>query len=367
MSAFQVFGKVLKPLLLPFSILYGGVMLVRNYFYNKNWYSSVQFSIPVISVGNLSTGGTGKTPHIEYLIRLLEYQYKVATMSRGYKRKTQGFRIAKPGTDATEIGDEPYQFFRKFPELTVCVSENRMIGIPELLTHRPHLDLILLDDAFQHRSVKPGINILITDYNKPFYKDYILPLGSLREARSSYKRADIIIVSKCPADLASDLQSEIKNAIAPQAHQSIYFSTVQYGVPYDILSRNPVQLAADTEIISVAGIANPTPLVQHLETQFQSVHLLDYPDHHFYSYSDLDEIVEVYKNATAGKTVIITTEKDASRWELFEKEIKEHNLPFYVLPIEIALLNGDASRFSQQIIDYIEQEKAAMQEYGSNF
>src|SRR5690606_32751156 len=187
-------------------------------------------------------GGTGKTPHVEYLIRLLQYQFKVATLSRGYKRRTQGFLLADADTNALRIGDEPMQYFMKYPEVVVSVAEERMTGIPTLLQKRSDVDVILLDDAYQHRSVKPGLNILITDYAKPFYKDFILPYGRLREGRSAYKRADIIIVSKCPPDLPMEKAGEIENRINPLPHQKVFFSTIEYGVPYDFFTQEETSL-----------------------------------------------------------------------------------------------------------------------------
>ena len=192
---YHAFSAV-RILLYPFALLYGAVLWLRNRLYDVGFFSSIEFSVPVITVGNLSTGGTGKTPHVEYLVRLLQYQFRVATMSRGYKRHSQGFVMADAQTNALRIGDEPMQYHMKYPELVVSVAEERMIGIPALLQRRPDVDVILLDDAYQHRSVKAGLTVLITDYSRPFYSDHILPFGSLREGRNAYKRADIIIVSK---------------------------------------------------------------------------------------------------------------------------------------------------------------------------
>ena len=193
--------SVVRLLLYPFALIYGALVWWRNRMYDVGFFSSIRFSVPVISIGNLSTGGTGKTPHVEYLIRLLQYQYRVATMSRGYKRRTQGFILADEQTNALRIGDEPMQYFLKFPELVVSVAEERITGIPALLQRRPDVDVILLDDAYQHRSVKAGLNVLITDYSKPYYKDYILPFGSLRESRNASKKPKgnqlVLFFSQC--------------------------------------------------------------------------------------------------------------------------------------------------------------------------
>jgi tetraacyldisaccharide 4'-kinase len=261
MNPLLILVTLLKPLLYPLSLLYGVIIWIRNKLYDAGIISSIQFSVPVISVGNLSTGGTGKTPHIEYLINLLQYEYKVATMSRGYKRRTQGFYLAGQNTDAGTIGDEPMQFHLKYPEVAVSVCEDRMTGIPRLLGEKAEIEVVLLDDAFQHRSVKPGLNILITDYAKPFYKDFILPFGSLRESRKAYKRADIIIVSKCPDQLDESQKESIRSRIKPLPHQSLFFTGIAYRPMVNFFSGaefRPVK----PNIILVCGIAKPRAYAQ---------------------------------------------------------------------------------------------------------
>lgn len=359
----EILGKILKPFLLPFALLYGMIIAVRNYFYDHNWFSSIQFSKPVISVGNLSVGGTGKTPHIEYLIELLQYQYRIATLSRGYKRKTQGFRLAEPGDTAFELGDEPAQYFAKYPEITVAVGENRILAIPQMLQKNPNIDVILLDDAFQHRSVRPGVNILITDFQKPFFKDYILPLGRLRESRSAYKRADIIIVSKCPAALPLQEKNNFIEAIQPLPHQQIFFTKIQYGVPYDLFTKEQENISKESALIVVAGIAHPQVLKNHLEGNFADVHLLDYPDHHYFHPRDIEEILQVYSSKEAKNTCIITTEKDAMRLLAFRDTFIEHKVKIMVLPIRVVFLENQ-NVFDQKIQAYIEKEREENQAYG---
>lgn len=353
MNIFIILSRLLRPLLLPLSLLYGLLMRLRNLVYDKGVYNSVEFDIPVISVGNLSTGGTGKTPHIEYLIRLLEYEYKVATMSRGYKRKTQGFLLAGGQANAALIGDEPMQFHRKFPEITVSVCEDRMTGIPELMSLRPETEVILLDDAYQHRSVKPGLNILITEYQKPFYKDFILPFGSLREGRQSYKRADIIIISKSPKSLSEKQEKEIKQAIQPFPHQTIFFSTIHYDGLFDFFSNQPITPGKAPNFILVSGIAKPEPLLDHLRQYAASVHLLRYPDHHYFSENNLDEIRKTHDLWPAPDKAIIISEKDATRLALWQKEIKAWNIPVYVQPVRVRFLKNE-SQFRQTIVQYVE-------------
>jgi len=328
--------------------------------YDTKWFSSVQFSIPVISVGNLSTGGTGKTPHIEYLIRLLEYEYKVATMSRGYKRRTTGFYLANAETDAAEIGDEPMQFHTKFPDVQVSVCEDRMTGIPLLLSKRPEIEVVLLDDAFQHRSVKPGLNIMISDFSKPFYSDYILPFGSLREGRKAYQRADIIIVSKCPENLSAQAQQEVVAKIKPLAHQMVFFSKIAYAGIKDFFTGEEIHWTAKPNVIMVSGIAKPEPMLQHLRMVTEEVHLLKYPDHHFFTDANLEEIKQTFLNWNADHKIIVTTEKDAARLDIYKEELRQWNMPIAVLPIRIEFLNNQ-HLFEQRVRDYIYRERIEME------
>lgn len=359
MNPLLLLVNLLKPLLYPLSFLYGGIVWLRNKLYDAGVISSVSFSIPVICVGNLSTGGTGKTPHIEYLIRLLQYQYKVATMSRGYKRRTRGFYLAVEGTDARQIGDEPMQFFSKFPEIAVSVCEDRMTGIPYLLRKVPETDVVLLDDAFQHRSVKPGLNILITDFNKPFFKDYVLPFGSLRESRKAYHRADIIIVSKCPPDLSREQQQELIRSIHPLSRQQVFFSGIGYHQMFDFFSGALFQPAPDTHMVLVSGIAKPEPMLAHLRTLSAGVHLLRYPDHHYFTENNLDEIKQTYDNWAVTDKIIVTTEKDAMRLAIHRDTLAAWQIRIVVAPIAIRFLN-DGALFDQHILQYIEAERAEM-------
>lgn len=341
-------------LLYPLALLYGAIVWVRNRLYDTNFFSAIEFDVPVISVGNLSVGGTGKTPHVEYLIRLLRYRYQTATMSRGYKRYTQGFLLADENTNAVKIGDEPMQYHIKFPELVVCVAEERLTGIPQLLRNRPDVDVVLLDDAYQHRSVKPGLNILITDYSRPFYKDHILPFGRLRENRNAYKRADIIIVSKCPPAMDSATAVEIHRNIKPTIRQEVFFTSIQYGTTYDFFTREHVSIK-DTNAILVCCIARPEPLVKYLSDNTKDVHVLTYPDHHYFSTKDLEEIKSAYDNWTVDNKVIITTEKDAARLMLYADKVKDWHIPVYVLPIAVSVLFNKEVEFNKLVLDYVEK------------
>ena len=346
--------SVVRVLLYPFALIYGAVVWLRNRLYDAKVFSSISFSLPVITVGNLSTGGTGKTPHVEYLIRLLQYRYKVATMSRGYKRHTQGFLIATEDTNALRIGDEPMQYHLKYPELVVSVAEERMIGIPALLQRRPDVEVIILDDAYQHRSVKAGLNILITDYSRPFYKDHILPFGGLRESKDAYKRAGIIIVSKCPAGLSEPQAAEMEKQIRPLPNQQVFFTGIHYDTPFDFITDEPVTFT-NKNIILVCGIARPEPLVAYLKNSAADVHTLSYRDHHYFVSADLEEIKSAYDNWSVTDKIIVTTEKDAARLHLHFDKLREWNIPIAVLPIAVTVLFNKGSNFDDAIVKYVEQ------------
>lgn len=346
------FFSLARFLLYPFALIYGAVVWLRNRLYDSGFYSSVEFSVPVITVGNLSVGGTGKTPHVEYLIRLLQYEYQVATMSRGYKRTTQGFLLAGDDANALRIGDEPMQYKLKFPELVVSVAEERMTGIPYLLQRRPDVEVVLLDDAFQHRSVKAGMNILITDFSKPFYHDYILPYGRLREGRKAYKRADIIIVSKCPPSLTPSDADSIIRKIAPLEHQEVFFSAIGYERPYDFFTGLPYDPAGKNTLL-VCCIARPEPLVAQVKTVAAGVHVLSYPDHHYFLSRDLEEIKSAYDNWSVPEKIILTTEKDAARLHLQVERIKDWNLPIIVMPIAVQILFGKATDLDRKVQEYV--------------
>lgn len=357
---YYIFSLV-RVFLYPFALIYGALVWLRNRMYDAKIFTSIEFSVPVITVGNLSTGGTGKTPHVEYLVRLMEYQYQAATMSRGYKRHTQGFIIADEFANALRIGDEPMQYHMKYPELVVSVAEERMIGIPGLLQRRPDIDVIILDDAYQHRSVKAGFSILITDHAKPFYKDYILPFGSLRESRSAYKRADVIIVSKCPPGLATVQAKTIEEKISPLPHQQVFFTCINYDKPHDFITEEPIGLEGKN-IILVCGIARPEPLVEYLKSKANDVHTLTYKDHHYFVTSDLEEIKETYGNWQAPNKIILTTEKDAARLQLHFDKLREWGITIAVLPITVSVLFNKGIEFNNVVMKYVEQAVAENRE-----
>ncbi len=346
--------SLLKYLVLPFALLYGLVVWIRNKMYDWKLISSIKFSLPVICVGNITVGGTGKSPHIEYLIELLSGQYQLATLSRGYRRYTRGFKIADVSTNARDIGDEPYQFMAKYPQITVCVAEERMTAIPFLLQNRPGIQIILLDDAFQHRTVRAGLNILLSDFDRLYTRDHVMPFGLLREGRGGAQRAEIIIVTKCPPDLSTGERDRLGNEIAPQPNQTLYFTTIHYKHIYPLTTVHQA-FNNETKILLVTGIANALPLLQHLKNNFAEVFQLEYKDHHYFTFDDIDEINQAFQHIATDNKIIITTEKDASRLMLLKDKIFEYRLPFYAQAIHVDFLFDEGEKFNRQITSYVEE------------
>ncbi|MCH8318426.1 MAG: tetraacyldisaccharide 4'-kinase, partial [Bacteroidetes bacterium] len=294
--------------------------------------------------------------HIEYLIRLLSQKYAVTTLSRGYGRKTKGFRLVQIEAKATDTGDEPLQIKQKFPLITVTVGENRVKAIEHILdsqtpAQRTKKTIILLDDAFQHRAIKPGLSILLTEYDRPFISDYLLPAGRLREWKNGYKRADIIIITKCPEYLNKNLRG-FENLT--ELHQKIYFSHLVYDVPYAMEDpKNKVNLNKDMDVLLVTGIANLTPLIDYLNQRVNSLKLLKFKDHHLYTIKDLKKILKTFQQLGAKNKICLTTEKDAMRLKIFRAWLKDNNLLIYVLPVKVAFDKEDGNGFDQQVLDYI--------------
>jgi tetraacyldisaccharide 4'-kinase len=319
-------------LLFPLSLIYGAVVWLRNWLFDKNILKSAEFNFPIICIGNIAVGGTGKTPMVEYLVRLLQNDFNTATLSRGYKRKTKGFAIADETTTALEIGDEPMQFHIKFPNVTVAVGEERLVAIPQLLQAKPNTNVIILDDAFQHRQVKAGLNIVLTAYNNLFTRDLMLPSGDLRDVKVSMKRADVIIVTKCKPDLSAAEKKEMLKEIKPLPQQSVFFTAIHYTKPYHLFTRQEAVVNRETNILLICGIANPRPLKDFLVSNFNSYDMLRYPDHHIFNSDDLADIKKHFNKIQQQDKIILTTEKDAVRLIKFEEDLKD--FPVYVLPIE---------------------------------
>jgi tetraacyldisaccharide 4'-kinase len=345
---------VIRILLLPLAFLYGLGVSVRNLLYRVGALRSVRFDLPVISVGNLSVGGTGKTPHIEYLIRLLHRYINVAVLSRGYGRKTAGFRMVTTIDTADAVGDEPLQFKRKFPEVPVSVSESRALGVPELVRRNPDTQCVLLDDAFQHLAVTPGLNIMLTEFDRPFTRDWLMPSGRLREWRASYRRADIIIVTKCPDDLSARQRHNLIMEIDPFPRQRVYFSHYQYADPYDLLRpdvRRPLDL--QTDVLLISAIANTDYLLKYLAGAARSVQTQEFEDHHYFSEPDLFELRQAFERMPSPNKIVLTTEKDATRLELHQPFIWKNDLPIFVLPADVRFFDHDEAEFQSELKQFL--------------
>lgn len=338
--------KFLRKILLPFSVIYWFVTFIRNVFYNNGIFKQYSFSVPVIAIGNLSTGGTGKTPQAEYLIRLLSNHYKVATLSRGYKRKSKGFALADANSNAEVLGDEPYQFYSKFPNINVAVDANRKNGIEQILQLVPNTQVVILDDAYQHRRVKAGFYILLTAYGDSYADDFILPAGNLREGRSGAKRANVIVVTKCPPDLSDAEQKAITKKLKPQANQKVYFTSIAYDdAVYSENIQMSIQDVLGADKILVAGIAKPKPFFDYL--QGTNAECKAYPDHHDFTDAEITELKKLSQTK-----IIITTEKDYMR---LKGKLADDRL-FY-LPIKSNFLSG-ADDFNKTITNYVGQSTA---------
>jgi len=338
---------MLKLLLFPFAVLYDIVTRIRNHLYDNGLKPSVGFDLPVIGVGNLSVGGTGKTPVVEYLVRLLSADYKVATLSRGYGRDSRGFLIASKDTDARMVGDEPYQFFRKFgKDVTVAVGEERALAIPLLLQEIEDLDVILLDDSFQHRRVRPSMNILLTDFNRPFYDDMVLPAGRLRESAYGAARADLILVTKCPPAISDDKLMEVEKRIRVITGKPVFFTAIAYGTPIAFKQTSAV---SGKEAILVTGIANASPLVEFVRKNFSLIRHISFADHHRYSRGDMEKLLT---DSDGGKIPVLTTEKDMVKMDIAEFAEITKQIPLFYLPITVQFLKN-GSEFNEIIQNHV--------------
>ncbi|MDT8308914.1 MAG: tetraacyldisaccharide 4'-kinase [Bacteroidales bacterium] len=343
----------MKFLLFPISLVYRFLVSIRNFLFNSGILPSKRFPVSVISVGNLSLGGTGKTPMVEYIVRLLTSKgYFSAILSRGYRRRSRGYKEAQKEMTWYDVGDEPLQYKQKFLEIPVAVDASRRHGIKNLLIQHSDLDNIVLDDAYQHRWVHRDINILLTQYDNPFYNDYLLPMGRLREPKKNFKRADIIVISKCPIVLSPLAERYHLTKFKPGPHQKVFFTYIKYGDPVHF-SGDPCfcDLNNLNTIIMFSGIANPTPFEEKLKKRCDHLFCHNFGDHHVYKHKDIDRIAESFNNLFTNRKVIITTEKDAMRikgTKLFERF---KNLPVFFLPIEICF-HKDRSEFDKIILSY---------------
>jgi len=352
--------EIIKLLLQPLSILYGSILYIRNKLYDWSLFKSQQFKLPIISVGNLTLGGTGKTPHTEYLIRLLQDKHNLTTLSRGYKRKTKGFYLAQNNTTVSEIGDEPLQYKVKFNKINVAVDEKRVHGVQQILKKIPKTDLILLDDAFQHRAISPGMSILITEYNNLYIDDQVIPSGKLREWKKGSERADIIIVSKTPSNLTQSEKNKIYSKLKPKPYQKIYFSFTKYKLltPFSKSAKDfKNKISKKSSILLLTGIAKPTPLFNSLKKEYSKINHVQFSDHHNYTNTDIELIIKKFKEINGNNKFIISTEKDIMRLSLPQILNQLQDIPIFYIPIEICFHGNDKIEFDEQIIKYVSKNQ----------
>lgn len=336
--------------LLPFSILYWCIITLRNFLYKNGWLRSFQFDFPVICIGNLSTGGTGKTPHTEFLIQTLREKYRVATLSRGYRRRLKGYALATDLSLVEDIGDEAKQCKQNFPETEVCVCENRVEGVYRLLQDAPDVKVILMDDGLQHRRIDPGLKIMLTSFHHPFYKDRILPAGNLREPRSGYKRMQIIIVTKCPKHFTDEQKKNSTGKMNLQSGQNIFFTTEEFDELKPLFAEQIVQTpGAKNECVFVSGIADNSTALFHLKEKYEKTDAMRFPDHYYFSEDDILKM----KLKSVNK-LIITTEKDAMRLMEHKEFILQNDLSIFVLPLHIRFLFNDANAFINLVESYVQ-------------
>jgi tetraacyldisaccharide 4'-kinase len=348
-------------ILYPLSLIYGLITSVRNFFYNTGILKTVEFPFPVICVGNITVGGTGKTPHTEYIAGLLKQNFKVATLSRGYKRETNDFRLASPTTQVREIGDEPLQIARNFPDILVAVDKNRVHGVKQILNKYSETEVIILDDGYQHRRITPGFSILLSDFERLFIRDHMLPYGNLRESKENMRRADIILITKSPENISPIQRRLIVKEIDKLPYQNLYFTTFQYKplLPvFDYLhegSYPDMSECSDCGIVLITGIANPKPLKEYLQKSYKEIIHLSFPDHHNFTVNDLKSLESAYNNLKSSNRYLITTEKDAVRLREFTNIAEPIKSVFFYLPVGITFLNDDKDEFDNLIIEYVKK------------
>lgn len=344
--------KILSILLFPLTIWYAVAIGIRNLFFRTGVFKQERHVIPTICVGNLSTGGTGKTPHVEYLIRLLGDKVNLAVLSRGYGRKTNGFILANQSATAQTIGDEPLQYYKKFKNIRIAVCESRNEGVEKLQQLPNPPEVIILDDAFQHKSIVPSFKILLTEYAKPFYKDCILPFGNLREFRSASHTADIVVVTKCPKTLTASEKQRISNKVNARSGQKVLFSSIQYGNP---VALTDFVFSDFDQLLIVTGIANPQPLYDFFEQDYPTERMV-FPDHHTYSEKDILNIRKRFEEVSSLKKAIITTEKDAMRLNGILEFKLLNNIPIFYIPIEVYFPDSE-KLFDETMLDIVTSDR----------
>ena len=348
-------------ILYPLSIIWRLITDFRNYLYDTKILKSFKFDVPVICIGNITVGGTGKTPHSEYLIKLLKEKYKVALLSRGYKRSTKGFLFAGPGSVTTEIGDEPLQISRKFPGITVAVDGDRVRGVKKILTERPETEVIILDDGFQHRRIAPGLSILLSDFTRPLSRDNLLPYGNLREKAGNSKRSDIILITKTPETITENEQRLSESEVGLSSGQKVFFTTIRYKDPVPVIDKiSPESLTfnlPECGILLITGIANPEPLYDHIRKSCKEIIHLPFGDHHYFTRKDIEKINNALYSPGTEKKYVFTTEKDAVRLRELSGISEPLLSSLYYIPVEISFLYDRDEEFNNLILDYVGKNK----------
>jgi tetraacyldisaccharide 4'-kinase len=350
---------VLKILLLPIALIYGFFAGLYSKLYDLKFLIPIKFTLPVISIGNLSVGGTGKTPHTEYLINLLKPYIRISVLSRGYKRTSKGFQEVLPNSDVKNAGDEPLLFRKKYPDMKVFVAESRVEGISQMLMKSPDIQTVLLDDAFQHREIDPGLNILLTEFDFPFFDDFFLPFGRLREWRSAYKRADTIIVTKCPLELNEEKKNEFLHRLSPLKSQKVFFSFYKYFQPYFMYDTNKrTEIKKDQPILLISALASTSYLISYLQTTGCDFHSMEFNDHHEFTFDEIENMKSVFSELKGENKIILTTEKDAMRLNEYRNFILTNDLPVFVLPVSVNFLFDQKREFDNYIKDFLLQFKS---------
>jgi tetraacyldisaccharide 4'-kinase len=351
-------------LLLPFSLLFGIIVNIRNYLYDLQILKSKEFDVPVISIGNITVGGTGKTPHVEYLISLLKDKFEVATLSRGYKRKTKGFLEVQAGSTVTAVGDEPLQIKMKYPEVIVTVCENRVTGVEKILDSQniKTPDVVILDDAFQHRRISAGINILLIDYNRPLKDDMLLPAGRLRESSNQIKRANVIIFTKCPGEITPIMRRIMQKEARLKPYQELFFTTLVYDKIVPVFSDGKVpddfSSSKNHAALVVTGVASPVLIYKYLEGFTSQMEIMKFPDHHHYSEEDIRTIFRKFEKINSEKKIIVTTEKDAMHFKSLGELPVEFKESLFYLPVKVSFLVEEGKLFNKKILGYVGENKS---------
>ncbi len=354
---------ILTALCIPFSLIYGVIIFIRNQCFNTGLFPSREFNLPVITVGNITVGGTGKTPHVEYVVSLLNDNFKLAVLSRGYMRKSSGFVVASTASTAEEVGDEPLQIKKKYPSVEVAVDAKRVRGMKNLISYNPELEAVILDDAFQHRWIKPGISILLVDYNQPLKNDLLLPAGRLREPVSAKNRAAIVVITKCPPDIKPIERRILSRDLNLFPWQSLFFTTFSYGEPLpvfpDAKSSGAIESFEDNKpfVLMITGIASPDLFAGYLEGISSGIESVSFPDHHNFTKRDMERILKVWKSINHKYKVMITTEKDAMRLQFLSETEPEIKRNIYYIPIRVRFVKKDGEEFNKQIINYVRNNK----------